>query len=274
MNQMALFGDSQPAAQPRESADPLQEFFDYCSASDRIIKPPSRDDLEASSLLYAGFKKHMANNFGKWRGGKKQYFEFEFDAVELLDKFQNGQRPNFRKETDFFPTPESVIDQMCQTVIPWGDMKILEPSAGRLDIVKYVNNFSQGLDHDWHLIELNPINRQNIIDAGMTESLIGHDFDEYEPPVNADDLFDAVYANPPFSRIAEHVEKISICLKPYGDAVIVVPANFKNKHAALVQRIEPRFEYVGFYEIPEGSFKQSGTGVSTNIMHLSSRGEF
>lgn len=239
----------------------LNEIYNNCQAEGSVIHPPAREYLEIPRDLYAEFKKTLTDNLGKWKGGRGQYFEFPFETQQLLDQLRAGKRPNYKQDWHYFPTPEPVLSLMLHLHIPGPDAeRILEPSAGRGAIVEYVNQFIQvNGDHQWTTIEPEPQNRVALAKLGFEP--VWDDFDTFE----TNDRFDLIYANPPFRRIAQHVEKFADLLDHTGSFVTVVPANFETKHADVVERLAPRFESLDFYEVPEGSFKPS-TGVSTAIL--------
>ena len=220
------------------------------------ISPPSR---QLSAKLYAEFKQWMTRNLGRWVGGNRQLFQFEFDPTVIAEKLRSGERPNFKKDLHWYATTPEIIDQMCNIHVPADAETIIEPSAGRGEMVEGVNDFiAQG--HKWSLVELDPVNRQHLVSKGMGDLLVWADFDTYTPPAAG---FSLSMANPPFRLIADHVPKIVKCLADFGCMVCVAPSSFPDKHSEIIERMRSGFERVSIHET-EGKFKD--TAVSTVII--------
>lgn len=110
---------------------------------------------------------------------------------------------------EFFPTPKSVIKKMIKPYLgtragkygsDWigKDVTILEPSAGKGDILDYLKELGA---ENLYCIEQN-IDLQSILkEKGYR--LINSDFLKY----NGDYVFDLIVMNPPFSNGAEHLLK-------------------------------------------------------------------
>jgi len=245
-----------------DNNDELQNVLSECVASENTISPPRR---VLDPVLYANLKKIMTDNLGKWKGGNSQLFVFPFNSKNLLDKLLQGERPNFRREWHYFPTPESVIDQMLNICIPSPSERLLEPSAGRAAIVEYAKSFMQ-CDQHWSLIEPNPTNRDYLTKNGYN---LVHDY--FESYVIPDNKFDTVYANPPFFSAAKHLIKMAKCVTYMGSVVSVLPSNFETSQNEIVKHLTSMFTDVNIYPVPDKSFIESGTAVSTVIMHASGR---
>ena len=54
-----------------------------------------------------------------------------------------------------------------------------------------------------------------------------------------------------------------------GSMVVILPAGFetKKKNLSVIERLRSNFEHAAFYPLPDGSFKESGTNVSTVCLH-------
>jgi hypothetical protein len=234
----------------------IQYVLEKCSYEDNLIFPP-KEQLDPK--LYQDFKKIMVQNLGKWKGGKKQFFEFPFQTHTLKEKFFKGERPNFKQDWHFFPTPDDVIDQMCNITIPSPDCRILEPSAGQGDIIKYVNDFIKYQNpFDWTVIEPHPLNREKLKSIGYPPD---HDFFE---TYQCTEPFDLIYANPPFKHIHSHIEKMFSCLDKYGVITAIVPSSFKSQYK---KEWNDKY-FFQFFPLNKGSFKSSGTMVETEIVKI------
>jgi len=240
----------------------LIEVFNNCSISGNAINPPSREVIEMERKLYADFKKLLTQNLGKWIGGKKQHFEFSFDPTDLLNKLRGGEKPNYKQEWHYFPTPEDVVIEMLNTHIPCGEVRCLEPSAGRGAIIDYMNNGAGSMANiTWDAVEIEPTNRKILQEKGV--NLVGEDFDTFK----TDEKYDVIYANPPFKKALLHVEKMLDIIYKGGSCVIILPSNFEEKYKSKIQKWEETFEYIDFRNLREKSFKDSGTNIDTVIMY-------
>ena len=143
------------------------------------------------------------------------------------------------------------------------DASILEPSAGQGAIIQNAIEYGCVSKEQFDCIEIHPLNRAALEEQGL--NLIAENFNEFQ----TDKRYDSCYANPPFKEILSHTLKISEILKKNGSAVIVVPSSFKDKYEKQIAELEEQYEYVGFYEVPNGSFKELGTMVNCDILHLS-----
>lgn len=271
MNQLDLFGTPEPIHEaPQPSMTPVEQAISMSTAEGETIRPPSRDDMELHPKDYDDYKKLMTRNLGKWKTRDGGYFEFPFPAQPFLDRLRGGERPNYKQEWDYFPTPEEVVQAMFNMEICLYDGIFLEPSAGRGGIVDWIETQgAPGFNHTWHVIEPEPTNRA-VLEADSRVELIAADFDAWTPGA----VYDVVYANPPFKRDIQHVRKMLTCARFGGGSVVcVLPSMFPQKHAEEIDTWRPGWEYIGFYPLQERAFKSSGTGVSTVIMHANHRGQ-
>lgn len=72
--------------------------------------------------------------------------------------------------------------------------------------------------------------------------------------------------NPPFAGMhyLKHIEKAIECLKPGGQLVAILPATAMYSHGKL-----PKGGW--WYDLPIGSFKESGTNVNTGCWVFTKR---
>jgi hypothetical protein len=78
--------------------------------------------------------------------------------------------------------------------------------------------------------------------------------------------FDKIIANPPFSKSQDvkHILHMYKCLSDWGRLVSVASASIKTRQGKLYDELrELNPEY---YDLPDGSFKKSGTMVWTVIV--------
>jgi len=182
--------------------------------------------------------------------------EEEQRADELRQAIEGLQ---FSKIPGYFPTPPAVVDLMLDYAQIELTHKVLEPSAGHGAIVDKIPECAAVV-----VCEVNhtlcDILRMKGFDARPTDF-----FEMYELA-----KFDRILMNPPFEKQADiaHVFHAFDHLKPGGRLVSVMSASpfFRtDKRSTEFQRfIEERGGEV--VDLPEGAFKESGTGVNTKLV--------
>jgi len=181
-------------------------------------------------------------------------------AEDLRRKLEDVR---FKKIPGFFSTPVPMIERMVAAIgLPDTPFKLLEPGAGSGAILDYI------ADHhpraQLSAFEIAPALREILELKGY--ELEGRDFLAPEPrPV-----YDFVVMNPPFEREQDiiHVLQALRWLKEGGKLVSVLSGatpTRQTKRAAMFRNIVAAHD--GWFEdLPEGSFKGSGTGVSTALV--------
>lgn len=216
--------------------------------------------------LYEKLNKALDAMGGKWnrKAGGHVFSDDPRAAVEgLLD---NGALTIERD--GFFETPNAVIDRMFELVSPRG--YVLEPSAGMGAIVK-------------RLLQCDEVDTVTIIEKNqkraeyLKNTFTWHgvncvhngDFLAVTPDTFAT-KFDTIFANPPFEegQDIDHVRHMYTLLDTGGKMVSVMGegAFFRNDGKATAFRDWLRS--VGYWseQLPQGSFKESGTGVNTRLV--------
>ena len=168
----------------------------------------------------------------------------------------------------FFETPRAVVERMIELVSPdkSNDALTLEPSAGLGAIVRVLKQ---------HGVQWMTIIERNIDRA----RLLSEEFESQDTFVQCSDfldyqrdgyLFDRIYMNPPFEELqdVDHVKHAYELLADGGKMVSVMAesAFFRSdkKSVAFREWLEDVNAYVE--KLPDGSFKESGTGVNTRLV--------
>jgi len=126
----------------------------------------------------------------------------------------------------FYPTPDAVIDLMMSRIAPFnGDDQVLEPSAGKGDIVDRLID----LGIRPVVIEPNPRLAAILRDKGY-EPFIGR-FEDYVTDI----AFDKVIMNPPFADALDfaHIRRAFNLLRPGG---VLVSLTAKADNDATVEQ--------------------------------------
>ena len=202
---------------------------------------------------------------GKWNR-KAQGHIFASDPEAALDNAILTGEVTPPSKNGYFPTPRSIVEQICDLADIRPGQDALEPSAGQGAIStelchRGVNVFA---------CELLEGNRKVLIGDGMpTICLYSEpDFMKLEPGR----LFDRVVMNPPFEKQSDisHVTKAFGLLKPGGKLVSIMSAGitFRQDKKAVAFRNFLASHNGQIIPLPEDSFKESGTGVNTVIVTM------
>lgn len=157
-------------------------------------------------------------------------------------------------DDNYFPTPDSVIEQMIDEAEIEDDMSVLEPSAGDGRIIRHIRDRCKDIDITGY--EVNP---DRSLDAGVRCFDFMHIFPEQN--------YDRVIMNPPFShgRWYKHVLHAYQFLKPGGRLVAIIPNGAINKKYQEEWSLMMR-GFVNEIPLPKGTFKESGTMIEARIL--------
>jgi hypothetical protein len=181
---------------------------------------------------------------------------FLFSLIEKRDTSgdeirQKTNALKFANIPGYFPTPKAVTDELIQHVTLEPDSKVLEPSAGSGAICDSIDAKVTAYEVNHSLFEI--------------LKLKGYDARNYDfLTCKPQPIYDAVIMNPPFENTQDidHVLHAYEFLKPGGTLVAVMsPAAFfhqSKKAAAFREWFDG-----SMFELPPGSFKESGTNVNT-----------
>ena len=238
----------------------VDEILRHCTLEDNVLKLPN---VQFNRKSYAEAKKWIEEAGGKWEGGKVQGFTFPFDAQRVFGILNEGKRCNLQQEFQFFETPPEVADWLVMVaggISP--DDTVLEPSAGQGGLVKAIHRAAPDVVVDCY--ELMPENKE-ILSRMDNINILGDDF-----TTECDKTYDKIIANPPFAKNQDvrHVRKMYDHLNPGGTVAAITSAHweiasececvdFRNWLSDLQAQI---------YDISEGEFKSSGTGIRTKAV--------
>lgn len=244
----------------------LQQLFKECKTDGAKLYLP-KVALERNFFLEA--KKRITLAGGVWQGGKEQCFRFDFPADNILKSLANGEYLNFKKDNQFFETPDDVIDLMVMLADIQKKDSILEPSAGRFAIGKWLWDYCITYDREpIDCYELNEYNQQYLRNYSHA-NLIGSNFLDEQPTK----LYDVILANPPFTRFADiaHVMHMKKFLKPNGRIVSVMSAGWQTQNHVRQPVLFKEFlktVHHEIYDLEKGSFEGSGTKVNAIVMAI------
>ncbi len=172
----------------------------------------------------------------------------------------------------FFPTPESLAQQLAEMAELASGQTVLEPSAGTGSLIDAARNHCKGLQVGF--CELNLV-LLDILQAKYEGETDVHfltrdslELEAYRPG----ERYDRILMNPPFERSQdiEHVRFAHTLLKPKGLLIAVMSSGAfarSDRKATEFQKFLKAQKAV-VKEIPEGAFKASGTLVASKIVAL------
>lgn len=211
--------------------------------------------------LYERVNKALSAMGGKWNR-KAGGHVFQTDPRGQVEGLLANGEMTVEKD-GFFETPRAVVERMLELarVKPGG--YFLEPSAGMGAIARVIMEHSpNGL----FLVEKNKDRASHLESMFPGRPLICGDFLE----ADIDPGFDYIIMNPPFEELQDidHVRHAYSLLANGGMLVSVMSESpfFRGDRKAVEFRVW--LEEVGgtSERLPEGAFKESGTGVNTRLV--------
>lgn len=215
------------------------------------------------------------------RGDSNGYYDYR-DSFKYRDESSTGKElqalieecPAQRKERElayklqevkrmdiegYFPTPRAVAERMIELAEIEPRQIVLEPSAGTGELADVIKEHAKVV-----CCEIRPAFREILKAKG--HELVGDDFLEYYTgaPIHRCIL------NPPFERNQDaiHVQKAYEVIRTGGRIVSVMAAGvkFSERYQSFRDWLADKGEII---DLPEGSFKESGTMVSTVLVVVS-----
>jgi len=180
---------------------------------------------------------------------------------ELKDSLKEGVKVVVAPQ--LFPTPPEIAAQMVELAEIETGQRILEPSAGTGNLIKAIEATQTRTDIvavelNYNLVQLLKTGNGN--QWGIDEVVQG-DFLDQNGNLGT---FDRVLMNPPFENGIDikHINHALTFLRP-GGRLVALCANGSRQQAAFKERADH------WEVLPEGSFKEQGTGVNVALMVMS-----
>ena len=189
------------------------------------------------------------------------------DPVKKMERELIG-----KKIPGFFPTPKPLIHRMVDAADIQPGMSVLEPSAGKGDILDVVKE--RHPDADTEGVE--PMSSLRQIISAKGHKLAGEDFLQHP----SEKKYDRIIMNPPwgseFGQVheADHVRKAYDHLKPGGRMVAVISSSPFHNQSRKAEEFRNWLDAAGGVvdDLPEGSFSGNDafrqTGVNTKMITI------
>lgn len=252
------------------------QVLNACTIHGNNVKLPE-EQLDRKE--YEQVKKALEDIGGKWKGGKIAAFVFDYDPTDRMTQLQGGEKVNLKKEYQFFATPAGLADKLVEIAEINDPCEILEPSAGRGAIIEAIHRKFPTLTVDCFELmyeNLNYLLNDFSIDHDIRILLTGHnkesDFTKIVELISTDFIakYDRIIANPPFTKNQDiqHVMMMYNLLKSKGRLVSIMSEHFIFADDAQSKQFRHFLTTVksDVYDIPAGTFKESGTMVKSRIV--------
>ena len=231
--------------------------------ADRVVLPPGQLDRK----LYERVNKALEGAGGKWNRSAKAHV-FERDPREALGLMnETGEVVNVKQALQAFYTPDALADRVAALADLQPGMRVLEPSCGDGALVRAVLRHQPKIG-SIHVIDIDTSAWSKV--CALTQAGSSGDFLQITPAEIG--LFDAIVMNPPFTKGQDmaHVLHAWTFLKPGGRLVAITAPGWKYRvqksAVAFREFVDEHSEHVE--DVPEGTFKASGTGVATVLTVL------
>lgn len=214
--------------------------------------------------LYVEVDTALREAGGAWNRAAKAHV-FDEDPTDRLEAIiLSGEVQTTKKDFDQFDSGPDVVEEVISHAAIKSGMKVLEPSAGLGFLA--MGAYDKGAMT--YFVELDKRRYEVLSTNPVIHDLVGEpmDFMDVAPKPH----FDRIVMNPPFSKRQDikHVLHALDFLEPGGRLVSVMSAGVKFRNDKLTQEFRELIDkhHGEIIDLPEGSFKSSGTMVNAVIV--------
>ncbi len=240
--------------------------------------------------LYDKVNKVLTALGGKWNRklGGHEFKENPDAETAVRESIATGVYLDAKQAFQFFETPEAVALQVAQFLdrllvltarqtgnvgFKRNEVRWLEPSAGTGNLCWALDSigYTKGRAMDINPAVLDKL-KKRLPHMGVATA----DFLQVTPTTE----FDAAAMNPPFSNLGDvrHVLHALKFVKPGGALVAIMSPAWTYRDTEIAREFRAFIQNCGdrakWELLPEGSFKESGTGVRTGILSVSVANEW
>lgn len=188
----------------------------------------------------------------------KALAEYYGDALQD----ETGEKPTKKaestelsKDLQYYPTPKAAAETLIEQARLWKAESVLEPSCGcgrLLDEIRLKdgNIKTFGVEVDYNRAQEAKNKGHSVQVANFLK-------------LSPQETFDRVIMNPPFAgkHYVKHIDHAYKFLKTGGRLVSILPITAKTDHNILDKKYN-----CAWYDLPFGSFRESGTNINTTIV--------
>lgn len=219
--------------------------------------------------LYTQTNKVLEACGGKWNRGAKAHL-FDADARERIELVLTTGEVQTKNTLGFFETPPALARELVKLACVEKGDHVLEPSAGLGAIVKPIKAAGGIVT----AVEIDTSRFESLLSLSSAKStIVVGDFMEFDP-AKFEQTFDRVVMNPPFCKAGkgdhlDHVLHAYDMLRDGGVLVSVMPSGVTFRNDRRYRDFRAFAETHGeIDDLPEDSFKASGTRVNTCTVRL------
>lgn len=214
---------------------------------------------------YQDVNKFLEAAGAKWNKKAKRHLFTGNSKIEIESLLGTGEIVHKKNLFQSFYTPEDVARKLVELVgVKPGD-NCLEPSAGHGAIARHLHRCHANVT----CVDIDPQATKALISEGFTTFEI--DFLKCDIAM-LDGPFDRIVMNPPFTKnqAFQHIIHAHLMLVPNGGTLVSVLPNGKPTGKKLRDDWDNLVATYGEYleDLPEGTFKESGTSIRTRVIRL------
>lgn len=230
--------------------------------------------------LYQKVNKILVAAGGKWDRKAKAHV-FSKDPNEVLGlAVESGSITSKKQELQQFFTPPEVADELIAYLTWWPGLSVFEPSCGHGALLEALCRNPSAIECSRiDALEIDEDTVQQAIElrrdpnsalrrfAGTLRFSTG-DFLSLDP--DEEPQYDRIIMNPPFTRGSDirHVRHAFNFLSAEGELASIMAPSFQTSQTKEAKDLRSLLDELAYeiYPLPEGSFKSSGTNVSTVLL--------
>jgi predicted RNA methylase len=222
--------------------------------------------------VYSRLNKVLTDLGGKWNRKRKGHVFASGDAAAALDDaVAFGEYTDAKQVFQNFPTPPPFAAHLVDLLGITNGEPVLEPSCGEGNIVDALGNAGCG---NIFAVEIRPECIEGIQAKPGVNKVVCEDFLQMHfLQMHADDpCFAGAAMNPPFTNGQDiaHVQHAFEFIRPGGRLVAVLSSSFTFRKQRRFVEFRDWAKSVGatWTQNPEGTFRPSGTNVSTVTLEV------
>lgn len=286
-------GEGERGKAPQTSANPYRSIVDAIKEERRGRFGPHQSTHESDYFkvcIYINGNAHLwfkrddlvekvnrllADYYGAAMGWGR--YEDEDERADPEAPFEGAVERKPAKRYGLFPTPDGLAERVFEAsgldMSDWSverefgstSVTVLEPSAGTGQLARRAAERG----HRVTVVEIQPELAADLR-GGPYSRVVCRDFLKVDPETMV--AFDVVLMNPPFDRFrdVDHVRHALKFLRPGGRLVAIMSASARYGQGRKATAFRETVRGYGgkWTDLPEGSFKECGTNVNTEMLVL------
>ena len=252
-------------------SDLINALKDCTVQGKHILLPEYQIDTE----LYPKVKRALTGIGGLWNTSLKCFIFYEppHDLFKRICAGENIQLERaHKKATQFFHTPDAVIEQMHEYFFVGSDTSILEPHAGEGHIVDWIHKRypKSHCGWPWTMDCCEQDEDRCEILRGKGYNVHCGDFLK----ANTNKPYHLVIANPPFTGHQDviHVNHMKNFIVPGGRIITIMSNAWRTSNDGIAVQFREELEnnFHNLVDLPKNSFREAGTSIDACLVTIDS----